>query len=266
MHRLNRPPRPRPAAVGRKRMDEDTARVPPRLSFIMPAHNEEDVIEETVRRCLAVIEGQGLSGEVIVANDGSTDGTGAIMDRLAAELEPVRVVHLPVNGGYGVAMRRALDQSTGDYVATIDSDGQFDPADAIELLRAAEQGYVCVTGYRGKKKDSLFRVIGNDVFNLLVRLLCRVRFRDSQCAVKVADGDTLRGLPLESKGYMLPTEIVFKMHYAGHRVGEREVSHFARAGGQSSLKFLKTSLDMLYFLLYMRIKLLLVRRKLIEHL
>jgi len=60
------------------------------------------------------------------------------------------------------------------------------------------------------------------------------------------------------------TEIVFKMHYAGHRVGELEVSHFARLGGQSSLKFLKTSIDMFLFLIYMRLKLLLYRRKLIE--
>lgn len=247
-------------------MDGKIPEQPPRLSFIMPAHNEEDVIEKTVGSCLRVFEEGGLTGEVVIANDGSTDGTAAILDRLADEFHNVRVVHLPVNGGYGIAMRRALEQSTGEYVATIDSDGQFDPADAIHLLETAERGSACVTGYRRKKQDSLLRVIGNDVFNLLVRLLCRVRLRDSQCAIKVSSGDILRKLPLEARGYMLPTEIVFKMHYAGHRVEERGVSHFARTGGHSSLRTLRTSFDMLLFLLYMRLKLVLIRRKLIENL
>jgi len=238
----------------------------PLLSFIMPAHNEEDVIEDTVKKCLETLEKEGLRGEVIVGNDGSTDRTGEIMDRLACLYDNVDVCHLKENGGYGVAMRRALQLSRGRYVATIDSDGQFDPADAVRLLRRAQEGHVCVTGFRGKKKDSLFRVIGNYVFNLMVRLFCGVDFKDSQCAIKVLEGEFLRGLPLESKGYMFPTEVVFKAHYSGKSVSEMEVSHFARKGGASSLKFLKTSIDMFMFLIYIRIKLLVYRRKLIEQL
>lgn len=245
-------------------MDERTDDRRPLLSFIMPAHNEEDVIEETVRNCLDVLEKSGISGEVIVTNDGSRDRTGEILDRLASSNENVKVEHLEVNSGYGVAMRRALSVSSGEYVATIDSDGQFDPRDATHLLHRAEQGYICVTGFRGKKKDSLFRVFGNWVFNLLVRIFCGVNFKDSQCAIKVVKGDVLRSLLLESKGYMFPTEVVFKIHYNGHSVTEMEVSHFPRQGGESSLKFMKTSIDMLLFLLYMRTKLILHRRELIE--
>jgi glycosyltransferase involved in cell wall biosynthesis len=240
--------------------------IEPGLSFIMPAHNEEDVIEETVKDCLRVMEEAGIRGEVVVANDGSRDRTGEILDRLAALHGNLKVVHLPVNSGYGVAMRCALGESRGDWVATIDSDGQFDPADAVRLLEKAEEGYACVTGYRSKKKDSLMRVVGNQVFNILVRLVCRVSYRDSQCAIKIVKGDVLRDTRLESKGYMFPTEVVFKMHYAGHKVGEMAVSHFPRQGGESSLKFMKTSVDMLLFLIYMRLKLLLFRRKLIESL
>ena len=245
-------------------MSEGKNGASPLLSFIMPAHNEEDVIEDTVKKCLETIEKEGFEGEVIVANDGSVDGTGEIMDRLAGEHENVQVYHLKQNGGYGVAMRRALGITRGRYVATLDSDGQFDPADAIKLLRKAEEGHVCVTGFRGKKKDSLFRVIGNYVFNLMVRLFCGVDFKDSQCAIKVVEGDFFRQLPLESKGYMFPTEVVFKSRHSGKNVAEMEVSHFARTGGASSLKFLKTSVDMFLFLIYIRIKLLIYRRKLIE--
>ena len=127
----------------------------PLLSFIMPAHNEEDVIEDTVKKCLETIEKEGLSGEVIVANDGSVDRTGEILDRLAGLHESVQVYHLKQNGGYGVAMRKALGITRGRYVVTLDSDGQFDPDDAIKLLRKAQEGHVCVTGFRGKKKYSL---------------------------------------------------------------------------------------------------------------
>jgi dolichol-phosphate mannosyltransferase len=230
----------------------------------MPAHNEEDVIEDTVKNCLRVMEESGIGGEVVVADDGSRDRTGEILDRLASRHANLRVVHLPVNSGYGVAMRNALRESTGEWVVTIDSDGQFDPADALKLLEMARGGYPCVTGYRAKKQDSLMRVVGNHAFNLLVRILCKVSYRDSQCAIKVVNGDVLRGTNLESRGYMFPTEVVFKLHYAGHAVGERAVSHFPRKGGESSLKFLRTSIDMFLFLMYMRMKLLLFRRKLIE--
>lgn len=232
----------------------------------MPAHNEEDVIEESVRNCLGAMEKAGIRGEVIVADDGSRDRTGEILERLAAIHGNVKVVRLRTNSGYGVAMRNALKESRGEWVATIDSDGQFDPADAVRLLGAARGKYDCVTGCRAKKKDSLMRVLGNHVFNILVRLACRVSYRDAQCAVKVVKGDLLRATNLESKGYTLPTEIVFKMHYAGHKVGEMEVSHFPRKGGQSSLKFMKTSLDMFLFLIYIRMRLFVFRRRLIESL
>jgi glycosyltransferase involved in cell wall biosynthesis len=247
-------------------MVEEITNKVPLISFIMPAHNEEDVIEATVKRCLEVIEESGVSGEVVVANDGSKDRTGEILDRLALLYGNVKIYHLSENSGYGVAMKNALHNSSGEFIATIDSDGQFEPADAIKLLKKAKEGLVCVTGFRAKKKDSLFRVIGNYVFNLLVRILCRVDFKDSQCAIKVMNGNILRNMHLESKGYMFPTEVVFKTHYSGYSVGEIGVSHYPRAGGESSLKLLKTSIDMLLFLLYMRMKLLLYRRKLIERL
>jgi glycosyltransferase involved in cell wall biosynthesis len=238
----------------------------PLLSFIMPAHNEQDVIESTVNSCLEVLESSGLTGEVVVADDGSRDRTREILDRIAGIRQNVRVTHLSVNSGYGVAMKSALALSRGKYVATIDSDGQFDPADAVELLRLAEGGHMCVTGFRTKKKDTRFRVIGNYVFNLMVRLFCGIDFKDSQCAIKVMEGDAFRSMQFESKGYTFPTEVVFKAHYCGYPVKEKAVSHFPRAGGESSLKFLKTSIDMLLFLLYLRTKLLLYRRKLIESL
>ncbi len=247
-------------------MIEHTEDTKPHLSFIMPAHNEEDVIEETVKRCLGTIEKSGVSGEVIIANDGSRDRTGEILDRLASRYENVRVTHLSQNSGYGVAMKNALDLSRGEFVATLDSDGQFDPDDAIPLLHQAEEGHGCVTGFRAKKVDTPFRVIGNYVFNLLVRIFCGVDFKDSQCAIKVVKGDIFRDLNLESKGYMFPTEVVFKSFYSGQRVMEMAVSHFSRKGGSSSLKFLKTSIDMFFFLIYLRTKLLLYRRNLIESL
>ena len=224
------------------------------VSITMPAYNEEDNIEKTIRECMETLRKEQISGEIIVSNDGSQDGTLAILKKLKAEFNNLVLIDLEQNLGYGGALKKAIDISKGRYVVTIDSDGQFDIGDLPRLLKKIQEGYDCVTGYRARKKDTLPRVIANWGYNLLVRMLCGISYKDSQCALKLFVGDVIRSFSLEARGFTFPTEILIKLKYYGYSTEEISVSHRHREGGESKVAFFKTIRIMFIFLLYIRFK------------
>lgn len=231
-----------------------------RLSVAAPCYNEAEGIEAVVREWDTVLASKSGATEIVLCNDGSTDGTRDVLGRLQTNFPRLRVVDNAVNGGYGRALSCAIAATRGDYVATIDSDGQFDLADAFELLELLERdGYGAVTGWRRGKKDSVLRVLADRGMNLIVRVLFQVRLRDTNCALKVVRGDVLRGLRIEARGYPTPTEICIRLASRGCRIGESGVTHRERAAGMSKLHPLRTAWSFWRFLLYLRRKLKLHR-------
>ncbi len=278
---------PRPALLI-KRTVADVDAPPPLVSFAMPAYNEEENIERTVGECLEAFESAGISsvppsgtngalkwGEIVVTNDCSKDATPDILARLL-ESNPnlVVVTHLEKNLGYGRALSDAIAATRGEWVASIDSDGQFDPRNLPILLEKLGQsphsgspGSIdCVAGFRMKKKDSPVRVIADRGLNVIVRMLFGVRYRDTNCAFKLVRGSILRSLTIETNGFQTPTEIVLKLHALGHRIIECGVTHRAREEGKSKLRVIRTSLDFLRFLFYLRMKINLYRRGILSRL
>jgi dolichol-phosphate mannosyltransferase len=232
----------------------------PRLSVAAPCYNEADAIERVVTEWDAVLATTSAVTEIVLCNDGSTDGTAEVLERLQTRFSRLRVVHNTVNGGYGRALSSAIAATDGEYVCTIDSDGQFDLADAFRLLDELDRGgYDAVTGWRMGKKDSAFRVLADRGMNGLVRLLFGIRLRDTNCAIKVVKGDALRALRIESRGYPTPTEICIRLAARGLRVGECGVTHRAREAGASKLHPWRTAWGFFRYLLYLRFKLKLHR-------
>jgi len=236
------------------------------VSIVMPAYNEAGNIEKTVTDCLGLLAREKIPGEVIVTNDGSTDETLSILKKLKGRFENFHYIDLERNLGYGGALKMAIDRSRGTYVATIDSDGQFDIGDLPRMLDKIREGYDCVTGYRAKKKDTLPRVFANWGYNMLVKILCGIHFTDAQCALKLFKGDVIRELPMEARGFTFPTETLIKLNYQGCKVTEIPITHHFRETGESKVKFFRTVRIMFTFLLYIRFKLALHRNKVIYRL
>jgi len=235
------------------------------VSIVMPAYNEEANIEDTVRRCLATLDRMGLEGEVVVTDDGSKDRTGEILARLREEDPRLVVETNRPNQGYGNALRRAIRAARGRKIATIDSDGQF-AIEELPLLWELGQRARVVTGFRKKKQDSAFRVFADRGLNLLIRLLFRVRLRDTNCAFKLIDAEALESFEIETNGYQTPTEIVLKLSTLGEQILEVGITHTAREGGVSALRPWRTMVDMFAFLIYMKLKQILFRRRVIARL
>jgi dolichol-phosphate mannosyltransferase len=169
------------------------------LSVVLPAFNEaaaiRPVVLEAVRRLSEVVK----EFELLVVDDGSTDGTGEIVDALAAECGRVRPIAHPTNRGYADALRTGFAAARFDLVAFTDADGQFDLADLRRLIPTAYRIGLAV-GYREDRKDSWLRKRYSRGYNLLARTLCGTRARDCDCALKVFRRDVLHALWPRSRG------------------------------------------------------------------
>lgn len=237
------------------------------LSVAAPVFNEADGIEAVLRRWHRVLDATNLRTEIVLTNDGSTDATGPVLARLERELEGLRVQTFHPNHGYGFALGRAIAATRGHWVVTVDSDGQFDLADALPMLeRCRAEGLDFVTGYRRAKQDNALRVAADRSLNLLVRGMFGLTLRDTNCALKVIRGELARSLTLEARGYPTPTELTVKLLALGARGAEMPVSHGPRLAGTSKLHVLSTSVDMARFLLYLRGKIGLYRDGVIQRL
>ena len=196
-------------------------------------YNEEGNIEQAVSAALAVLAGLADRYEVIVVNDGGRDRTGAIADRLAAANPHVRVVHHPVNRGYGAALRSGLAAARYPLVVLADGDNQFDLNELPVLLRSVAKSDIA-SGYRIARRDPAFRRLNAFMYNQAARLLFSIRVRDVNCGFKVYRRPLVeRLLPqLRSTGALINVEILARARKLGARVTEVGVHHYPRETGR----------------------------------
>jgi len=196
-------------------------------------YNEEGNIEQAVTSALAVLAGVADQYEVIVVDDGGRDRTGAIADRLAAANPHVRVVHHPVNRGYGAALRSGFQAATYPLVVLVDGDNQFDLGELPALLRAIN-GRDIVSGYRITRHDPAVRRLNAFMYNRMARVLFQIPVRDVNCGFKLYRRDLLeRLLPqLRSTGALINVEILARARKLGATVTEVGVHHYPRETGQ----------------------------------
>ncbi len=205
----------------------------PGISIFLPSHDEEGNVERVVKGFLEVAPAIADDCEVIVVDDGSRDRTGEIADRLAGSDSRVRVIHHPVNRGYGGALISGLFGATQPFVVLCDGDGQFDPADLAKLTARARDHDV-VVGRRTRRADPLVRRFNGRAWTTLVGLLFDLPIHDIDCGFKLFRRELLQGLALRAQGAMISTELMARLRARGARICEVEVRHLPRQAGQQS--------------------------------
>jgi glycosyltransferase involved in cell wall biosynthesis len=210
--------------------------LPPALSIVLPAYNEEGNIERVVRDAAAAAAELAPPWEIVVVDDGSRDRTGEILARLAAEMDgALRVVRHPVNEGYGAALRDGFRATTGDLVFYTDSDNQFDLRELAGILPLMKDNDA-VLGYRVGRQDPWVRRAVSGGFNRLSSTALGMSVRDLNCSFKLFRGDMVRALPIDSTDFFVDTEIVARLHRAGWRYVQRGVRHYPRTAGRSTVR------------------------------
>jgi glycosyltransferase involved in cell wall biosynthesis len=209
------------------------ARVP-RLSYFFPAHNEEANLEGLVEEALETLPTLADAFEIIAVDDGSRDATPRIADALA-ERHPdlVRVVHHPVNLGYGAALRSGFAAARFDLVAFTDGDRQFKVVDVGRLTERilAPDGPDVVVGFRIKRADPPIRTAYARAYRLANRLFFGLRVTDVDGACKLFRRSVLEDLRVESDGAFFSAETLIKLEAAGRTVVEVGVPHYPRTAG-----------------------------------
>ncbi|MCK5186421.1 MAG: glycosyltransferase family 2 protein, partial [Deltaproteobacteria bacterium] len=170
-----------------------------------------------------------------------------------------KIISLDINRGCGYALHKAITQSRGQYVVTIDSDGQFDLSEYIPLLKKLNEGYDIVTGFRHRKIDNSARILLDRVFNLIVKIFFGISLKDTNCALKIFKREVLEKIQIDSRGYSIPTEILIKAKALGYRIGEVRITHHQRPSGVSKLRVFKVSWQVSVFLFYLKLKLYLYK-------
>jgi glycosyltransferase involved in cell wall biosynthesis len=235
------------------------------LSVAAPAYNEAEGIEAVVREWSTTLAAAQHSFEIVICNDGSRDATGAILARLARELPHLRVIGKETNRGYGSALNTAIAECRGEFIATIDADGQFSVSDALEMVAPLLANQCdAVLGYRVLKSDSWLRRRADRALNRIVRILFGLKHRDTNCALKVVRRRVLQALLIESVGFAFPTEVSIKLHERGARVIEHAVRHADRTAGKSKLQVRRVGWQVMRFLIYLRLRLALYRARILQ--
>jgi glycosyltransferase involved in cell wall biosynthesis len=201
---------------------------PAKLSILIPVYNELRTVAEAVRRARTV--DLPVDREILIIDDGSTDGTGEIIKRLVDST--VKVLTQPANMGKGAALRRGFEESTGDYVIVYDADLEYDPRDWPALLRPILEGEArAVYGSRftGERRNMMFwHWVGNRFLSLLTNVLYNTTLSDMETCSKLIEGDLIRSLHLTSNRFDIEPEITAKLLRLGVRIYEIPIRYTGR--------------------------------------
>ena len=194
--------------------------VDPLLSVVMPVYNERATVEEIVQRVLAV----PLRVELIVVDDGSTDGTREVLQALEKE-RPIKLVLQPANAGKGAALRRGFQEVTGDLVVIQDADLEYSPEEFPQLIELICQGRADVvygSRFLGRHRVFMFtHYAGNRFLTLVTNVLYNTMLTDMETCYKVMRTEVLRSMTLDANGFGIEPELtakIFKRHYRVYEV------------------------------------------------
>jgi glycosyltransferase involved in cell wall biosynthesis len=199
------------------------------LSVLMPVYNEARTVERAVRSVLEIE--LPLEHELIVVDDGSTDGTSELLEA-GTWPDRVTVLRHQRNRGKGAAVRTALGRARGDFATIFDADLEYDPADLAQLLAplmAGEANAVFgVRAFDGYTSHSFLYVLGNRGVTLAANILFNVYIKDLMTCHKAIRTDVFRSLPLTESGFTIEPEITARLLQRGERIYEVPVRYRAR--------------------------------------
>jgi glycosyltransferase involved in cell wall biosynthesis len=203
------------------------------LTAFFPAYNDQHTIESIVRTAAEEMRKVTDDFEVLVVDDGSRDETGAILDRLSAELPFLRVIHHPKNLGYGAALIAGFTNARKDLIFYTDGDGQYDVREMHNLLAQLKPNIDLVNGYKVKRADAWYRIWIGTAYRKAMRLVFRLQIRDVDCDFRLFRRYIFETISLESRSGVICVEMTKNFERAGFRMVEIPVSHYPRLHGRS---------------------------------
>jgi len=223
-----------------------------KLSVIIPCYNEKDTVAEVIRR----VRNVGLAHEIVVVDDGSTDGTRDVLTEIDRG-DDLKIIFHERNMGKGAAVRTGFKNATGDVFLIQDADLEYDPRDYAMLLRPIEEGISdIVYGSRflgGPRKAMFFwNMIANRTLTFITNLLYNAILSDMETCYKVFRADIIRDIPLRSRRFDFEPEVTAKVLKRGHRIYEVPISYNGREWDEGKKISWKDGVIAFWTLIYYR--------------
>lgn len=215
------------------------------ITTLVPVFNEAENLEPLLEKLTADLKSVGKSYEILVVDDGSTDGTLERLRELHRTVPHLRAVSFRRNYGKSAALSVGFEEARGRYLVTLDGDLQDDSAEIGPLLRRIEEGYDLVSGWKQDRKDPITKTIPSRLFNAVTSAMTGIKLHDMNCGLKAYRAEVTRTIRLRGE---LHRFIPVLAHWNGFRVGEIRTVHHARLHGKTKFgaaRFLNGFLDLL---------------------
>jgi glycosyltransferase involved in cell wall biosynthesis len=219
------------------------------LSLVIPLKNEEESLPSLMDAITQALKGHDLTYEVIFVDDGSTDASYAVIQRLHEQYRGiVQAIRFSRNYGKSAALSVGIEQAEGDIIITMDADLQDDPKAIPDMLKKLDKGYDLVSGWKKKRHDPLAFTLPSKLWNAATSLIVGVKLHDFNCGFKAYRSPVAKGLDIYGERHRYLPALA---HWDGYRVTEMVVTHHARKYGKSKYgfsKFIKGIFDLLTIL------------------
>lgn len=210
----------------------------PDVSAVVPVYNEVESLPHLIEAIASALHASGLTYQIICVDDGSKDGSAALLKEMAASRDDLCAVILRRNYGQTAAMSAGFDRARGRVIVTLDGDLQNDPADIPLLLAKLDEGYDLVSGWRKNRQDNtISRLLPSKIANWLIARVTGVRLHDYGCSLKAYRSELVADLNLYGELHRFLPALAF---IEGARIAEIPVRHHARRFGQSKYGIWRT--------------------------
>ena len=214
------------------------------LSLVIPVYNEADSLEPLVAEIDEALSAARLAFEIVFVDDGSSDGSFAVMKQLAAARRDVRVVKLRRNFGKAAALSHGFEVCRGDVIVTLDGDRQDDPAEIPRLVARLDEGFDMVSGWKQSRQDPINKTLPSRFFNWTVRRTTGLPLHDFNCGLKAYRRDVVDTIHIYGEQHRYIPVVASQ---AGFTVTEEPVNHRRRTAGVSKYgwqRYLRGYLDL----------------------
>ncbi|MEX2602689.1 MAG: glycosyltransferase family 2 protein [Gracilimonas sp.] len=215
------------------------------ISLVIPVYNEEESLPELEKAIAEALENK-FSYEIIFIDDGSSDGSWAKIKALSETNKFVHGISFSHNYGKSVALQAGFENANGDYVVTMDSDLQDDPAEVPEMIRMLQNGYDLVSGWKKKRHDPLSKTIPSKFFNFVTRKVAGIELNDFNCGLKAYRAEVVENIYLYGELHRYIPMLAKREGYS--RIAEKVVTHHPRKYGKTKFglsRFMNGFLDLI---------------------
>ena len=204
------------------------------LSIVFPVYKDKETIEILIKKSIKLCTNLLIDYEIIIVNDCCPDGSGKIAEEYAKLNKKIKVINHEINLGYGTAIKSGLKACSKEWIPQTDGDNEHD-INALNAVLKIIHNYDCVITFRYKKIYNSARIFISWIYNKLIQILFKSKFRDISTGLRLIKSEPLKYIELNSQNAFIGAEIAIKLMLKGYQVGEIGISTYPRKFGTSTI-------------------------------